>query len=113
MVSGEGVPRGESLLSTHTIFDQPWWLQAVAPGAWDEIVLEKGGRPAARLPYVTTNRRGLRIVSQPPLTQTLGPWLAPSAGKYAQRLAAEKDFMSALIERLPPFDLFCRTSLPP
>jgi hypothetical protein len=51
-------------------------------------------------------RRGFVELLQPPLTQTLGPWVAPGEGKYAQRLDHEKRVLRALIARLPRFDRF-------
>jgi len=89
-----------------TIFSQPWWLDAVAPGQWGEVTVDKGGQLFARLPYVVKKRRGFTLLTMPPLTQTLGPWLRPYPGKYVNRLSEEKELMTELIEQLPPFDLF-------
>lgn len=88
------------------IYRQPWWLDAVAPGGWDEVVVKRGEDTAARLPYVVEKRAGFTLLKMPPLTQFLGPWLRPGEGKSATRLAAEKDLMTELIEGLPPFDHF-------
>jgi hypothetical protein len=57
-------------------------------------------------------RLGLTTISQPPFTQTLGPWLAPMEGKYARRVETEKKLLGQLVEDLPPFDFF-RQSLSP
>lgn len=89
-----------------TVFSQPWWLDAVAPGQWGEVTVEKGGQLFARLPYVVKDRRGFTLLAMPPLTQTLGPWLRQYPGKYVNRLSEEKELMTELIERLPPFDFF-------
>lgn len=89
-----------------SIFSQPWWLDAVAPGSWGEVVVEKGGHVYARLPYVIKRKYGLTMLTMPMLTQTLGPWLRPYPGKYANRLSEEKQLMTELIEQLPRFDLF-------
>jgi hypothetical protein len=88
-----------------TLFCTAWWLDAVAPGQWGEVTVEKGGQLFARLPYVKKSR-GFTSLTMPPLTQTLGPWLRPYSGKYTNRLSEEKKLMTELIERLPPFDLF-------
>jgi hypothetical protein len=95
-------------LKDNAIFRQPWWLDAVAPGRWDEVVVTKGDEVAARLPYVVKKRYGLTTLTMPPLTQFLGPWLRPGEGKTATRLASEKDLMEELIEGLPRFDHFCQ-----
>lgn len=96
-------------LPDRLIFRQPWWLDAVAPGLWGEASVERGGELVARLPYVVKRRYGLTSLVMPPLTQSLGPWLRPSEGKYASRLASEKDLMNELINRLPPFDRFSQS----
>lgn len=58
----------------NSLFEQPWWLDVVAPGQWEEVVVhDKTGNVVARMPYV---RQGKRI-GMPELTQTLGIWIAP------------------------------------
>src|SRR5262249_39092465 len=92
---------------TNSIFQQPFWLDSVAPGAWDAVEVNAGGQIKARLPYVITrNRLGMTILSMPRLTQTLGPWLAPAEGKYAAQLARHKELMRTLFTQLPTHDLF-------
>jgi hypothetical protein len=94
----------DSIPCVNAVFEQPWWLEAVAPGHWGEALVRRDGEVAARLPYVRRRRLGLTMLVQPPLTQTLGPWLAPTEGKYARRLETEKKLLGELIESLPPFD---------
>jgi len=90
----------------NAIFQQPWWLDAVAPGRWGEATVEHGGRVVARLPYFVRGRPRLRILTMPPLTQTLGPWLEPSAAKPATALAAEHELLAELEAALPPAAAF-------
>ena len=85
----------------NAIFQQPWWLEAVAPGRWGEATVERGGRVAARLPYVVRGRPRLRILTMPPLTQTLGPWLERSDAKPAHGLGEEHELLAALEAALP------------
>lgn len=92
-----------------TIFVQPWWLDAVAPQAWDAVTLEENGRLVARMPYVVQRRYGFTALVKPPLTQTLGVWLAPDDSKYTTQLSRCHQRISALIEKLPPFDYFSQT----
>jgi hypothetical protein len=99
-------PTTDSIPQVNSIFEQPWWLDALAPGRWDAAVVRRGDKVVARLPYVRRRRMGLTVVGQPPFTQTLGPWLAPSEGKYARRLETEKKLLGELIEQLPPFDVY-------
>jgi hypothetical protein len=96
----------DSIPWVNSVFEQPWWLEAVAPGRWGEVVVRQGDHVAARLPYTQQRKFGLTTIAQPPLTQTLGPWLAPVAGKYVQRLETEKRLLEQLIEELPAFDHF-------
>ncbi|NOX63308.1 MAG: GNAT family N-acetyltransferase [Chloroflexi bacterium] len=88
------------------LFAQDWWLDATAPAAWDAVTIEENGRVIARLPYAIQRHRGLTLLTMPLLTPHLGPWLAPLPGKYATRLSREHQLLDALIDRLPPFDLF-------
>ena len=91
------------------IFSQPWWLDAVAPDSWDEVTIDQGGRIVARLPYLIRRKRGITTLMMPPLTQALGPSLAPLSGKYTNRLAKEKQLMTELIDKLPKHDLFAQS----
>jgi hypothetical protein len=89
------------------IFQQPWWLDTVAPNNWKAAEVIIGDEIRARLPYVfTRGLLGLRIITMPQLTPRLGPWLAPSKAKYAKQLAQQKDLVNALIDQLPPHDYF-------
>src|SRR5258708_7195479 len=97
---------------TNCLFEEPWWLDAVAPNAWDAVTVVRGGQVVARLPYVLRRRYGLLLLGHPPLTQTLGPWMALSAEKYATRLAEEKALASELIQCLPRCDLFAQNFSP-
>lgn len=90
----------------NSLFQQPWWLDVVAPNQWNEVTVERGGEVVARLPYVIKKRKGLTVLSMPQLTQTLGPWLRPSKAKYAKQLSEQKDLMTELIQKLPRFDYF-------
>jgi hypothetical protein len=91
---------------TNSIFQQPWWLDAVTPGAWSVATVEENGQTRARMPYVESRKYGLRCITQPKLTQTLGPWLMPTGEKSVHRLKKEKDWLTALVDQLPAFDFF-------
>lgn len=88
------------------IFCQDWWLDAVAPGAWNVVMVEQNGIVQASMPYVIQRRFGMRFIEQPALTQFMGPWLGERSGKEPKRLAAEKDLLNALIDQLPGYDSF-------
>lgn len=91
------------------LFSQAWWLDAVAGDTWDVVIVEKGDNIVASMPYVLTHRYGLKIITQPKLTQNLGPWIKPNDAKYAKRLAHEKDLMQALIKKLPDYVHFAQS----
>ncbi len=87
-------------------FHQPWWLDAVAPGRWKAVEVRHDGVLAARLPYVIRRRYGLTLLTMPPLTPVLGPWLAETQGKYESALTRQHRLLTELLEGLPRFDLF-------
>jgi hypothetical protein len=89
------------LAHSNSVFQEAWWLEAVAPGRWGEATVQRDGRVVARLPYAHTGRPGIRTLGQPQLTPRLGPWIKPSTGKYESALTDEMRLMSALIEELP------------
>ncbi len=93
---------------TVPIFSRYWWLDATCGGTkhWDVAIVEKGGKVVASMPYYVKRKHGFTLLTHPPLTQTLGPWLRPSKAKYAKALAEQKDLMQALIDQLPAFDHF-------
>jgi hypothetical protein len=85
----------------NSIFQQPWWLDAMAPGRWGEANVEHDGRTVARLPYAVRGRGRWRVLTQPPLTQTLGPWVERSGAKPARSLAQEMELLTDLEAALP------------
>ena len=88
------------------IFSRDWWLDAVCDNAaWDASVVEQAGSVGV-MPYCISKRGVFRLLTQPKLTQTLGPWFRLSTAKYAKALAQQKDVMEALIDQLPQFDHF-------
>ena len=93
---------------TIPIFSRNWWLDAVCDGAglWDVALVEKGDKVVATMPYYTEHKLGFTLLTQPHLTQTLGPWLRLSKVSYTKTLAEQKDLMQALIDQLPAFDYF-------
>lgn len=94
------------------IFQQAWWLDAAAPGQWSEVRVERDGHLRARLPFMEKRKWGLRILTHPRLSQTLGPWIAPLDGKPGRRLAEEKHLTYELIDQLPACDLFSQAFHP-
>ena len=91
----------DSITCVNSIFEQPWWLDAVAPGQWDAVEIQKDGDIIARLPYVKTKRLGFSLLGMPDYTQTLGYWINDTGAKNARKYARNKDLVSELVEKLP------------
>ncbi len=84
-----------------SLFHEPWWLEAAAQGAWDEVSITASGRTIARFPYAIKRIAGVVTLCMPPLTRTLGPQLPISGTSREHRqLTAE------LISRLPRHGAF-------
>jgi hypothetical protein len=93
------------------IFQQPWWLDAVAPGHWAEVTCERNGRTVARLPYVIRGRPQLRMLTQSTMTHTLGPWVDRSSVEPTP-LAREHELLAELEAALPPAQAFSQQFSP-
>jgi hypothetical protein len=93
-------------VTSYCIFQEPWWLDAVAPNAWQSLEVIEGGQIVARMPIILRRKLGFRVIRQPPLTQVLGPWIRTSCAGAAKRMAREKRLLNQLIDQLPPWDYF-------
>jgi hypothetical protein len=92
--------------AAYCLFAEPWWLDAVAPGDWGDVLLHEGEDLRARLPFTLKRRLGVTALTQPALTPILGPWLSPSDAGQVKALARQLSLMEELIGALPPHDLF-------
>jgi hypothetical protein len=79
------------------VFEQPWWLDVVAPNAWKEILVEEDSEVIARWPIVI-KRFG---IGMPEMTQTLGFWLSDKVLKSDPFYNKRKKITNLLIEQLP------------
>lgn len=105
-ISKQDYDRFVSTSPQGTIYSQSWWLDAVAPQAWDAVVHEKKGILQAVLPFSFSTRRGIQYLNQPPLTPLLGVLLRAPTLNYTGELSFQKDAMLDLISKLPAFDSF-------
>ncbi|MFQ7742978.1 MAG: GNAT family N-acetyltransferase [Odoribacter splanchnicus] len=87
----------EVSLYTNSIFEQPWWLEAVAPGRWKELLIKEEGEPIARWAYCVKGKN----VFMPPQTQTLGFWLKPDLYVADSCFNRRKKLITELIDLLP------------
>jgi antitoxin (DNA-binding transcriptional repressor) of toxin-antitoxin stability system len=88
------------------LFRRSWWLDAVAPGEWQEVTVTRDGRTCAHLAFIPRRHRGLRSLLAPRLAPRLGPWLEAGEGRRSKRLAHEEQLLNELVDRLPAHDRF-------
>jgi hypothetical protein len=81
----------------NSIFEQPWWLNIVAPNAWKEILLEEKGEIIARWPIVEKSNH----LGMPKMTQTLGFWLSEKILQTDPYYNKRKKITNLLLEQLP------------
>lgn len=92
-------------LKAAPVFLQPWWLEAVAPGRHEYVLVRRGEEIACAMPLVRDEAAGHNLV-MPKLTQVLGPWLRPSSAANTRKLASETSLLCELVESLPDFRSF-------
>ncbi len=72
-------------------FHQPWWLDAVCgQEGWGVLKADgPSGKPAAFMPLPVQVKWGLTVMTKPPLTPFLGPWILEKAKeeRYLRELA--------------------------
>lgn len=98
----------ETTIYANSVFEQPWWLEVVAPGMWGEVFVKENNEVVARLPYVM--KKGSIIM--PPYTQTLGPWIKPEYRCFQSgnaQLSKQKEIISGILEQLPKHKRFNMT----
>ncbi len=89
------------------LFLQPWWLDATCGSrGWTAALGHKNGEVVAAIPLQLTRRARLSMLTTPPLTQHVGPWLAPGRGtRTTTRISHELDLLSLLIDDMPEADV--------
>ena len=103
--------RYREFYKSHTdmcVFSSPWWLDAVAGGTWDVILIEEGGSIIASFPYVyTKGKLGIKKIEMPPLTQKLGPYILYDKNiSYTTKIGYEHKIYQQIIDALPAYDVF-------
>ncbi len=87
---------------TNSIFEQPWWLEAAAPGAWEIIEVKHNEECVCRLPYVHMKQYGIiKCVGTPGISMFSGPWIRDTGGKAVTYLGYKKEVLSEMIDMLP------------
>lgn len=83
--------------ANNNIFEESWWLDTVAPGAWSESVYkDKDGIIQGRIAYVHSKKE----VYMPKFTQTLGIWLSDEIKKDYGK---QKEACNTLFEQINGF----------
>lgn len=84
-------------------FHRSGWLSGILDDReWEVAICRKGTVVLGIMPYHIKQRLGHTIISMPPLTPYLGPWLFyPEGQKAPARLGFEKEVMEDLIAQLP------------
>jgi Acetyltransferase (GNAT) domain len=86
----------QGILYCHT-----WWLDAVAPEAYQIVAVEDSGQLRAAWPLVWSVSGRRRQAIMPPLTQKLGVMFSPCEPKDGQRLSLESRLVEQLLTKLP------------
>lgn len=87
------------------MFEQPWWLDIVAPEKWNEVLVEENREVIERFTYVLDNGK----VLMPELTQTLGSWICERYRSFQTgntQLSKQKDIIREMISKLPKHKSF-------
>lgn len=91
----------DSIACVNSIFEQPWWLEAIAPGAWDVIEVKHNEECVCRLPYVRMRKYGIRCIGTPGMSMFSGPWIRETGGKAVTYLGYKKEVLTEMIDLLP------------
>jgi hypothetical protein len=81
----------------YSLFEQPWWLDTVAPKAWKEILVKEDDKIIARWPLVKTGNG----IGMPKMTQHLGFWISENSLISDAYFNERKRITNLLLEQLP------------
>lgn len=93
----------------NSVFEQPWWLDIVAPGNWDEVYVKDNDQVIARLAFVLNRKK----IIMPDWTQTLGIWMRDDIKTYKRGNShkfKQKEIIFELFKQLPNYK-FCKFRL--
>lgn len=92
----------KTLTYTNNLFEQPWWLDIVAPDEWREVIVKEGEEVVGRFPFYFHNG----FIELPTLTQTCGIWIRGKEQSLNDTLSREKKIIDELLEQLPKYKGF-------
>ena len=96
----------DAFLEQAPIFLQAWWLEAVAPGQWEYLLVRSKGALTAAMPVSKKLLFGWTFIDPPKETPFIGPWLKITSQLPAKKFAEEKRLLLELIAALPRFGSF-------
>ncbi|MCB0524002.1 MAG: GNAT family N-acetyltransferase [Lewinellaceae bacterium] len=86
------------------LFMQPWYLDAVCVGGnWEAVLIEKGGKLVAALPFFLKKKLHWQYIAMPQLCKFLGPYLIPEFRTLDQEMRLYEALISELPDRLAAF----------
>lgn len=88
------------------LFQESWWLDAVAPGQWEERRIEADGRVRARWVLAWHSRGPIKVIGPPPLTPYTGLWIDRLDDPGFLRSGGDRNLTEALLKQLPRADIF-------
>jgi hypothetical protein len=94
-----------------TIFQQPWWLEAVSDNRYRTVSFGDDGA-FIWWPYVQDRWCGFSMIGAPPMTHLLGPVVRLSEGKSVSRASHRRRLIEKAVAQLPPAHGFQQV-LPP
>lgn len=103
---------GTSADAGRAVFDQDWWLDASAPGAWDRVEVAWSGVKVGEMAFHLERRWGLTYIKMPHLTRTMSPRLFIPSRKPVLRDINAQTIVRELVEKLPRHDRFERALNP-
>jgi hypothetical protein len=94
------------------IFEEDWWLDASAPGAWDRVEVMRNGVTLGEMTFHVQRRWGLTFIKMPHLTRTMSPRLMIPSREDAVFNVDAQAVVGDLVGKLPRHDRFERALRP-
>lgn len=87
------------------IFMCDWYLDAVCgEGAWDAVLVRKGGSVVGVFPYFLKKKFLWRYVAMPPLCRMMGPYLLPEYRTPRKEMSLLQELVDGLPKGLAAFE---------
>lgn len=89
------------------LFSRAWWLDATCgENNWDVVTVLNENTIVGSLPFYITTKNGFKKLTQPFLTQKLGPWIRKSSGPDFEQKNRQRKIINELYEKLPEYILY-------